>query len=384
MGFGGPTPAVVSSVTDLTASTLQHQETLSADRSNTTVGGTPSKGFATVETSLGLSSAPVAYPEAKEPAPFIMPGGKTTLAGDLETVNSDMPPEPMTGSKYDNAVKQHDAARKRIDQVRDQEEKKAKKEDRKPRTIEEMARGIPVSAESRTSNNATAVENRIKLDRELAGGKIKGSELEREAAKSRQAEYTVSIANASPRESFVSSVPPAMSSTPATPVPLTMPSGFVGPPSEGQAYASQTEAMPKPKGIFGTTPDGKKFYSMPGGRSVYEGSREFEEQEVARYSRPAGITNMPTMTTPSSSRSSAMSGSSPPVSASASAIPMNPMTEEMRKSFREINPEDVPTIDFLKTKMDYGAISKMFGDGFAEVAKTAVKIALEEVLKSRQ
>ena len=107
-------------------------------------------------------------------------------------------------------------------------------------------------------------------------------------------------------------------------------------------------------------------------------------QDVAQYSRPAGITNMPTTTIPSSSRSSAMSGSSPPVSASASAsaIPMNPMTEEMRKSFREIKPEDVATIDF--SKMDYGAISKMFGEGFAEVAKTAVKIALEEVHKSRQ
>jgi TPR repeat protein len=116
----------------------------------------------------------------------------------------------------------------------------------------------------------------------------------------------------------------------------------------------------------------------------------YEKEEVDSLlksgGKNTGIPNMPTMTIPSSSRSSATSGSLPPVStsasASASAVPMNPMTEEMRKSFREIKPEDVATIDF--SKIDYGAISKMFGEGFADVAKTAVKIALEEVLKSRQ
>jgi len=61
---------------------------------------------------------------------------------------------------------------------------------------------------------------------------------------------------------------------------------------------------------------------------------------------------------------------------------VTPMTEEMRKSFREIKSEDVAKIDFAKI-VDYGDISKMFGAGFAEVAKTAVKIALEEVCKSR-
>jgi hypothetical protein len=210
----------------------------------------------------------------------------------------------------------------------------------------------------------------------------------------------------------------------------------VGPLSEGQDYASKTEVMPKPITSLSSTNSapGNINDNTPVAKAAATGSKaikespaiEHDRQIKAAYARAdelisksgfnrkvidnqvrerltsfgyereevdslvgsggknTGIPNMPTMTIPSSSRSSAMSGSLPPVSASASAsaVPMNPMTEEMRKSFREIKPEDVATIDF--SKMDYGAISKMFGEGFAEVAKTAVKIALEEVHKSRQ
>ena len=93
-----------------------------------------------------------------------------------------------------------------------------------------------------------------------------------------------------------------------------------------------------PKGIFGTTPEGKKFYSMPGGRSVYEGSKEFEEQEVRRgkLSTP-GVPSLETLNLPSA------------------ATPSVAAIEESNKKFME----GMPAVDksVIPSSSDLGSVS---------------------------
>jgi hypothetical protein len=302
--------------------------------------GMPAVDKSVIPTSSDLNS--VSYPVSGL-GYALSPGGKTTIARDLEITRANMPVAPSRdqyreskdGSMeyiginpmyseemkaYEQKMAEREEANTRIMEVVKIEKEKAKTEGRQSRSLDQLSAGTISMGSGLFSTSTVGIDSSVipvSKDNDLAivRGEIEASAAQRAEASARLMQYNVAkspLANIS---------------------------------------ASKIES-----GIAANVPEVEALNTLENASVAQGRSRARSRIDIAD-----GL-SLRELGMPSDNKG---------------------IMDDMKKELEEVGMKlrDVSKIDFAK--ISYDQLSKDFGEGFADVAKKAVQIALEEISKSR-